>query len=235
MQAFFLNSILQIPIVALFLPVLEPRIRLFGMAEKFHLHLLELARTEGEVSRVNFIPESLSDLRDAERYLHARRADDIIEVRENSLARFRTKIGRGGTVLHRADIRLEHQIEMTDLGELILRAASRALVIHDMIGSKTAAALGAIDHRIGKRLQVAGRFPNSGIHQDGTIHPDDVRAGHHRIAPPQVFDVSLQLDAERAVIPTAVESAVYFARLEDKRATPTEGNHGIHLLFRRAF
>src|SRR5687768_18167685 len=52
----------------------------------------------------------------------------------------------------------------------------------------------------------------------------------HHDAPPVILHVPLQLDAERAVIPAAVESAVNFARLENEPAPLAQADDLFHPL-----
>ena len=53
-------------------PVLEPLLALARVDEELELGLLELARAEREVARVDLVAERLADLRDPERDLLAR-------------------------------------------------------------------------------------------------------------------------------------------------------------------
>jgi hypothetical protein len=63
------------------------------MAEELDFHLLELARAEREVARRDLVAETLADLRDAERHADARAVDDVLEVDEDALRRFRPEEG----------------------------------------------------------------------------------------------------------------------------------------------
>ena len=49
----------------------------------------------------------------------------------------------------------------------------------------------AIDHRIGESLDVSGGLENLTMHEDGTVHTDDVVALVHGHAPPVVLQVAL--------------------------------------------
>src|SRR5450755_2778679 len=68
-------------------PVLMPLFVAARLDEELHLHLLELARAEDEVSRRDLVAETLTLLRDAERRLLARRLLHIQVVDENALRR----------------------------------------------------------------------------------------------------------------------------------------------------
>src|SRR5213080_5609179 len=108
----------RVPAQALLAPVLEPRIVVTGPHEELELHLLELARAEEEVAGRDLVAERLADLRDAEGDLQTRRLDDVAEVDEDSLRRLRTEIRDVRRVLHRTDVRLEHEVELPRLGQL---------------------------------------------------------------------------------------------------------------------
>src|SRR5262245_49623700 len=82
------------------------------MTKELDLHLLELARTEGEVPRRDLIAETLAHLRDAEWDAHPRTVDYVLEVDEDPLGRLRPQEGRVFLAAQRSDNRLEHQIEL---------------------------------------------------------------------------------------------------------------------------
>jgi hypothetical protein len=86
-------------------PVGVPLIVRAGLDEIFELHLLELARAEGVVARVDLVAERLADLRDAEGAASPGRCRDVVEVHEDALRRLGAEVGDGGVVLDRADRR----------------------------------------------------------------------------------------------------------------------------------
>ena len=98
------------------------------------------------------------------------------------------------------------------------------LVFEDenLIGAVAAFGLAAIDHRILEVTDVAGGFPYFRVHDDRAVEADHVFAGLDNGFPPALFDVALQLDAERAVVPEAVDAAVDFRGLENKAAAFAE-------------
>jgi len=49
------------------------------------------------------------------------------------------------------------------------------------------------------------------------------------VLPPGVLDVFLEFDAERAVVPEAVDAAVDLARLEDEPAPTAQGDELFHV------
>ena len=97
------------------------------MAEELDLHLLELARAEGEVPRRDLVAKALADLRDAEGNLHPRAVEHVLEVDEDALRRFRPQKGGPLFAAQRADDRLEHQVEFARLGQLALFELARML------------------------------------------------------------------------------------------------------------
>ena len=83
-----------------------------GRNEVFDFHLFELAAAEYEIARRDFIAERLADLRDAEGDFDAARVADIFEVGEYSLRGLGAQVGDGCFVAQRADVCLEHQVEI---------------------------------------------------------------------------------------------------------------------------
>ena len=86
-----------------------------GVAEVFDLHLLELARAEGEIARVDLVAEGLAALRDAEGQLHAVGIEHVLVLHEDRLRGLRAEVG--DLVAGRAEVRLEHQVELAGLGQ----------------------------------------------------------------------------------------------------------------------
>ena len=81
------------------------------------------------------------------------------------------------------------------------------------------------------------RLPHLRVHDDRAVDADHAdflpvrprrRIAHH-VLPPGVLDVLLQLDAERAVVPEAVDAAVDLARLEDEAAPAAQGDEFFHV------
>src|ERR1041384_6266318 len=72
-------------------PVFVPLARCIRMAEELDLHLLELARSECEIPRRNFVAETLAHLGDAEWDADTRAIEHVFEVHEDALGRLRTK------------------------------------------------------------------------------------------------------------------------------------------------
>ena len=100
------------PIHAIFNPALVKRLPIrVGRNEIFDFHLLELAGTENEVARINFVAESLTRLRNPERHFDAPGIDDIFEIDENALRGFRSQVSDRRFVAQRTDVGLEHHVE----------------------------------------------------------------------------------------------------------------------------
>ena len=272
------------------------------MAEKLDLHLLELARAEGEVSRRDFVAETLADLGDAEGHRDAAAVADVFEIDEYPLGRLGPKEDCPLFAAESARSRLEHQVEFTRCRQRAERFGVRRerlvevldfdfgqrnegsvpLEIGDILGAQieelerpllrrlfaflaplldrdehplplgldpsaadlvvAIALLGflAIDHEIMEQIVMAGAFPDLRVHDDRTIQPDHLVGGgrpvhrteivmaRHHIAPPGLLDVALQLDAQRSIIPEAIDAAIDFARLKQEAATFAERDDLIH-------
>ena len=67
---------------------------LVGADEELQFHLLELARAEGEVARVDLVAERLADLANAKRHPLARDIQHVLELDEDGLRRFGAQVGR---------------------------------------------------------------------------------------------------------------------------------------------
>src|SRR5712691_5542714 len=93
-------------------PVVVPLLGLVWWHEELHLHLLELAHAEQEVARCDLVAERLTDLRDAERRLAPRELRHVLEVDEDALRGLRSQIRARRRIFHRADLRLEHEVEL---------------------------------------------------------------------------------------------------------------------------
>ena len=110
------HSEADMPFHAVFLPLGKPIHLCAGTAEEFHLHLLELPHPEYELTGDNLVAESLSDLGDSERNLHATGLLDVEVLHEYSLGGLGTEVdlvvGSAGV----ADLGGEHQVELPYVG-----------------------------------------------------------------------------------------------------------------------
>src|SRR6476620_1802804 len=204
------------PLHSLGFPVLEPFHIRTGLDEELHLHLLKFTRAENEIPRRDFVSESFSDLRNSKRNFLPRGLLNIQEVHVRSLRSFRPQINNCRGVFHRTHERLEHEIEQTRCtqrslhstrGALSVGSSGRALDL-GIVSAKSFFAVAAIDKRIDKPADVTARFPHPWMHQDCRIQAFDVVALTDHRVPPSILKISLQLDAERTVIPHGTGSTV---------------------------
>jgi hypothetical protein len=77
----------------------------------------------------DLVAEGLADLADAEGQLAPRGALDVDEVHEDALRRLRTEIHGVFRVLGDALEGLEHQVELADVGEIVLAAGGAGMSI----------------------------------------------------------------------------------------------------------
>ena len=80
------------------LPGLEPVKLRTRLHEELHFHLLELAHAEDELAGYDFVTESLTNLGDTERNLHATGFLYIQVIYEDTLCRFRAQVYLHGTI-----------------------------------------------------------------------------------------------------------------------------------------
>src|SRR6266852_616821 len=108
------DSVLDVPVEAKINPEAIPLFLFFaiGANEELHRHLLELAGAENKILMGHFVAERFPLMRDAKRQLNPLRIEDIIEIRENSLRGFRTKINYRRGLFDWSHERLEHQVEI---------------------------------------------------------------------------------------------------------------------------
>ena len=78
---------------------------------------------------------------------------------------------------------------------------------------------------------MAARFPHFRIHQDRRIDAAHVVAILHEHAPPELLDIILELDAQRAVVPGAGEAAVDLGAGIDEAAPLAQGDYLFHQVF----
>ncbi len=86
------------------------------MAEEFDFHLLKLTRSECEIARRDFVSKALANLGNAKRNSHTSAIEHILKVHKDPLGCFwlrRPPL----FAAERADVGLEHEIELTGIGE----------------------------------------------------------------------------------------------------------------------
>ena len=118
-------------------------------------------------------------------------------------------------------------------GGFIARAGieiSEACLRVDLVRAKATIGQQAIDHRIAERFNVAGRFPNGRMNDDGGIDADDIFAFLGHPAPPGLLEVAFEFHAEGTVIPETVDAAVDLRGLENEPPPLTERDDLFHAL-----
>ena len=108
-------------VLAVSSPIVKPFKVCAGLAEELKLHLLELSYTEYEVTGSDLVTEALTYLCNTERYLFTSSSLYISEVYENTLCSLGTQIQFALAILGDALECLEHQVELTDIGETPIR------------------------------------------------------------------------------------------------------------------
>ena len=257
---FVLQADGQQPVMAERAPIVEPLKVRAGLAEEFQLHLLELADAEDKVARSDLVTEGLTDLTDAEGQLFPGGTLDIVEVHKDALCRFGTEVHSVLGVLRDALKRLEHQVELTDVGEVVLAASGAgnvvllnevfhldlregvhrlgqfkarfgAPVLNELIGAEALVALAAVHQRVGEAAEVSAGHPSLRVHEDSGIQTHVIGVLLHELLPPGVLDVFLQLRAEGAIVPGVGKAAVNFAAGEHEAPVLAQGNDFVHGLF----
>ena len=259
-QVLVLQADTQQPVVAEGTPVVEPLQIGAGLAEELQLHLLELADAEDEVARGDLVAEGFTDLAHAEGQLAAGGALGIDEVGEDALRRLRPQVHGVLGILGDALERLEHQVELPDVGEVVLTAGGAgdvlvldevlhlllgegidglgqlhavlaAPVLDELVGAEALLALLAVHQGIGEACQMTAGHPRLGVHEDGGVLPHVVGVFLHELLPPGLLDVVLQLHAQGAVVPCVGKAAVDFGACKDDAAVFAQRHDLIHGLF----
>ncbi|EOD65990.1 putative transcriptional regulator [Amycolatopsis vancoresmycina DSM 44592] len=232
-QVVGLDAEVRVPLRALVDPVLVPALVLARLDEELHLHLLELARPEDEVARRDLVAEGLADLADAERRLLPRRRLDVGEVHEDALRGLRAEVVQALFGLHRAEVGLQHHVEVPRRGVLAARAAVRARhlgqvvlagllagarreLLGELVGAEALVARQALDQRVGEHVDVPGRDPDLPRQDHRGVEADDVVTALDDGLPPLALDVVLELDPERPVVPRRAGAAVDLSAGEDE-------------------
>ena len=154
-------------------PVFVPLARRVRVAEELDLHLLELARAEREIPRRDLVAKALADLRDAERNLHPRAVEHVLEVDEDALGRFGPQEAASSSLPIAPTIVLN--IRLNSRGSVRLHFSNspgRLLGFcgHSadlqMVGPPAAFARPAIDHHVVKQIVVPRALPHLRVHDD---------------------------------------------------------------------
>src|SRR5450432_841579 len=123
-------------------PVLVPLLVAARLDEELHLHLLELAGAEDEVSWCDLVAETLTLLRDAEWRLLARRLLHVEVVDEDALRSLGSQIGKPRLVFDRTEVGLQQSVEHPRLGERAFRSAVRTVHICQAMRGRLAVLFG---------------------------------------------------------------------------------------------
>ena len=252
------------PIDAVLLPVSEPLQVSTRLAEELQLHLLELPGTEGEVTRCNLVTEGLTNLSDTKRDLLSGGSLYVLEVYKDTLRSLRTEVYGILRILGNTLEGLEHQVELTDIGEIMLSAGRTAdivlihislhffrgpcvyraldlnavlshIVLDELIGTETLLTALAVHQRVGEAAQMSGRYPGLRVHQDGTVYTHVVRILLYEFLPPCALYIVLKLYAQIAVIPGVGQTAVNLRARIYKASCLCQRYNFVHCLFHLLF
>ena len=227
---------------------------LAGLAEGLELHLLKLDGAEGEVARGDLVAEGLADLADGEGELGAHGAQDVGVVHILALGVFGAKIDDALGIVGDAPEGLEHQVELPDVGEVVLAAVGAGnvmildvlehlllgepvgvgvgvKVVDQIVRAKAHLALFAVQQRIGKALHMAAGLPDPGIHEDVRVHLVAVAPLLDEAFAPGVLHIVLEPRAQRAVVPGVGKAAVDLGACEDEAPALAERNDFVHGFF----
>ena len=94
-----------------------------------------------------------------------------------------------------------------------------AELFDELVCAEARLALAAIDERVVEGRLVLGVLPDEAVEDDGGVYALDVVALVDEPAPPRLFDVVAELDAEWTIVPRAAQSAIKFRGRKNK-ATP---------------
>ena len=81
--------------------------------------MFEFDDAEDEIAGRDFVAKCFADLRDAKGNLDAHGVDDVFEIDENRLRRFRTQIGDIPLLPRFAHVGRKHQIEIARIGKIL--------------------------------------------------------------------------------------------------------------------
>ena len=236
-QPVFANAVLCVPGFALRHPLREAlHVAPIVRHEVFQFHLLEFAHAKGEIAGRDLVPERFADLSDPEGRFLARGLVDVLEVDEDALSGFGPQVRNRGTVLHRADERLHHQVEVARLGERAGHPAVGAFFERfQMVGAKSVLAVAAIDQLVVKNVDVPRRLPDVGMHDDRRVERHDIVPQGDDLAPPGVAHILFEQRAERTIVVEAADPAVDLAGLKDEATPLRQGGNFIHRCARPFF
>ena len=252
----FLHAEGKQELMAVILPVFIPFHLGAGFTEEFQLHLLELAGTEGKVAGGYLVAEGLAHLSYAEGQLPAGSALYVLKVYKDALRGLGAEVDLAGSVLIYALEGLEHHVELANAGKVAL-SALRALyallcnilghflvgpavrvdvgkamlvgiVLYELVSPEPGLAGFTVHEGIVEADDVTGGHPGLRVHQYCAIHAYIIWALLNKLAPPGLFYVVLEFNAQWAVIPCVGKAAVYIRARKYKAAVITQCNYLIH-------
>ena len=113
-----------------------------------------------------------------------------------------------------------------------LHAVLAAPILNELVRPEPLLALPAVHQRIGEAGQMAAGHPGLGVHEDGGVLPHVVGILLNELLPPCLFDVVLQLHAQRAVVPGVGQTSVNFRAGKDEAPVFAQGHDLVHGFFR---
>ena len=137
--------------------------------------------------------------------------------------------GAGNVVLLDEVLHLALGESVDGLGQL--KGGLAAPILNELVRAEALVAFAAVHQRIGEAAQVAGGDPGLRVHQDSGIKADVIRVLLHELLPPGALDVVLQLNAERAVVPSVGEAAVNLGAGEDEASVLAQSHDPVHGFF----
>ena len=246
-------------VIAVFAPVFIPIKLGAGLAEKLKLHLLKFPCAEDEVARSDLVAEGFTDLCDTEGDLFAHAALDVQEVDEDTLRRLGTQIDFISSIFVHALEGLKHHIELANAREIglaalgaddtvrldvflqllicpavgmnILKTVLIGIILDELISAEARLACTAVHERVVEIDDMAACHPNLGVHEDGAVHTDIIRAFLNEFTPPGILDIVQEEHPERAVIPAIREAAVNFRPCKNVAPVLTQSYNFIHRYF----
>ena len=115
----------------------------------------------------------------------------------------------------------------------------------ELIRAVARARLAIVDHRIAEAADVTARLPDLGVHEQRAVEADHAErrrcAGRRRrlvvvrdhVVPPGLLQVALELDAERAIVPCAVQATIDLARRKDESSSLAQRHYFFHRIHDR--
>src|SRR3989344_4740157 len=244
-QALFADAEVCIPLHCGIQPLLEVFFRGARSQEVFDFHLFEFPCAEGEVSGSNFIPEGFPDLRDTKGETRAHRVEDIFEIHEHPLCRFRTEVNIRALPFNHPLLCTKHQVEFL-CGRPVTLSTLRTgnflrhhhwlylldlqncnslyskFLFQQFISAGTCMTFSTFHKRIAKITDMAACFPYFGMHENRSLDLHHLRFLPDESVPPALLHPFLEFRAERPVIPGIGQSSINFRTREDESTALTE-------------